>query len=94
MLSVTVLNQDIVCGNFITGTVEHNVLKYHHWKYNYVCDLLFVTMVPQVFLDFSPHERTVRESRSGEHESPLRGSLAALSYSHAVKNQEKHQALG
>ena len=27
------------------------------------------TLVPEVFLDFSPHERAVRELRSGEHES-------------------------
>ena len=27
------------------------------------------TLVPEVFLDFSPHERAVREPRSGEHES-------------------------
>ena len=27
------------------------------------------TLVPEVFLDFSPHERAVREPQSGEHES-------------------------
>ena len=27
------------------------------------------TLVPEVFLDFSPHERAVREPRSGEHKS-------------------------
>ena len=27
------------------------------------------TLVPEVFLDFSPHERAAREPRSGEHES-------------------------
>ena len=30
---------------------------------------LLVTLVPEVFLDFSRHERVVREPRSGEHES-------------------------
>ena len=30
-----------------------------------------VTLVTEVFLDFSPHERATREPRSGEHESRL-----------------------
>ena len=29
------------------------------------------TLVPEVFLEFSPHERAVRESRSGEKDKPL-----------------------
>ena len=36
------LNQDIVSGNFITGSVVHDVLKCCQWKQNYVCDLSFV----------------------------------------------------
>ena len=28
-----------------------------------------MTLVPEVFLDISPHERAAREPRSGEHES-------------------------
>jgi len=42
VVNVTVLNQDIVSGNFITGTVEHDVLKCCYWKWNDVCDLSLV----------------------------------------------------
>ena len=35
----------------------------------YFTGLELCTLVPEVFLDFSPHERAVREPRSGEHES-------------------------
>ena len=30
---------------------------------------VFITLVPEVFLDISPHERAAREPRGGEHES-------------------------
>ena len=39
-----------------------------------------LTLVPEVFLDFSLHERAAREPRSGEHESQ---------FLRAVKNQQK-----
>ena len=34
-------------------------------------NVCFFTLVPEVFLDISPHERTAREPRRGEKEKPL-----------------------
>ena len=48
-----------------------------------------LSLVPEVFLDFSPHERAVREPRSGEHEFVKRrerktsGYLGLESHFHA-----------
>ena len=43
-----------------------------------------VTLVTEVFLDFSPHERAARKPQSGEHESRL-----IFAASQKKKNQEK-----
>ena len=55
------------------------------------------TLVPEVFLDFSPHKRAVSEPRNDEHESRSGFFFLAASrlvfavswLSHAEKNQEK-----
>ena len=35
------------------------------WAQNYYSFRIKATLVPEAFLDFSPHERAVREQRSG-----------------------------
>jgi len=39
--------------------------------YGFSSGIDFSTLVPEVFLDFSPHERAAREPPSGEKEKPL-----------------------